>query len=167
MQTGDVDPNIHRLVEQHYALLYRYAYRLSGSSADAEDLTQQTFLSAQAHLDQLREESQAKNWLCTILRHCYLKSVRKKRARPTLPCENLDELAVDTPDNPVFDSEKLQMTLDLLPEEFRIPLVLFYFDEFSYKEIAEQLGLPLGTVMSRLSRAKAFLKKQLRTENER
>ena len=57
--------------------------------------------------------------------------------------------------------EKLQQSIDLLPDEFKIPLILFYFKEFSYKEIAQQLDVPLGTVMSRLSRAKAFLKKHL------
>lgn len=161
MSSGDAVPNISRLVEQHYALLYRYAYRLSGSVADAEDLTQQTFLSAQSHLDQLRDHGQAKNWLCTILRHCYLKSLRKKKNRAPALLENLDELAVEMPHNTDFDSEKLQQVLDLLPDEFKLPIVLFYFKEFSYKEIAEQLGVPLGTVMSRLSRAKGFLKKHL------
>ena len=164
MQSGDAVPNIGRLVESHYALLYRYAYRLSGSAADAEDLTQQTFLSAQAHLDQLRDTAQAKNWLCTILRHCYLKSLRKKKGRTAASVENLDELAVAVPNGSDVDSEKLQLALDLLPDEFKIPLVLFYFKEFSYKEIAQQLEVPLGTVMSRLSRAKAFLKKHLSGE---
>lgn len=160
MHSGDEIPNIGRLVELHYALLYRYAFRLSGSPTDAEDLTQQTFLSAQAHLDQLRDPAQAKNWLCTILRHCYLKSLRKK-GRTAASVENLDELAVSVPVHSHFDSEKLQQSIDLLPDEFKIPLILFYFKEFSYKEIAQQLDVPLGTVMSRLSRAKAFLKKHL------
>ena len=165
MSAGDEVPNIDRLVEQHYVLLYRYAYRLSGSSNDAEDLAQQTFLAAQTHLDQLRDLDQAKNWLCTILRHCYLKSLRKKQSRTPVSLDHLDEFAVSTPVNSTVDTEKLQSSLNLLPDEFKIPLVLFYFKEFSYKEIAQQLDVPLGTVMSRLSRAKAFLKKHLAEED--
>src|SRR4029077_2147279 len=64
------------LVERYYALLYRYAYRLTGSEADAEDLTQQTFLTAQAKWDQLREEDKAKSWLFTIARNAFLKELR-------------------------------------------------------------------------------------------
>lgn len=161
MHSGEEIPNIDHLVEQHYALLYRYAYRLSGSPPDAEDLTQQTFLAAQTHLDQLRDLDQARNWLCTILRHCYLKSLRKKQTRTPVSLENLDEFAIAVPPQSSVDSERLQNCLDLLPDEFKIPLILFYFKEFSYKEIARQLDVPIGTVMSRLSRGKAFLKKHL------
>src|SRR5579872_6358868 len=144
------------LVEQHYALLYRYAYRLTGSEADAEDLTQQTFMTAQARWDQLRDETRAKSWLFTIARNAFLKELRAPAFQST---SFLDEL----PDprsamGPVdSDTEQLQSALNDLPEEFRSPLILFYFREFSYKEIAEQMEVPVGTIMSRLARAKAYL----------
>src|SRR5207253_3457986 len=70
------------LVDRHYALLYRYAYRLTGSEADAEDLTQQAFLIAQTKLDQLRNEECVKSWLCTIVRNAYLKDIRTKGSLP-------------------------------------------------------------------------------------
>lgn len=153
--------NLVDLVERYYALLYRYAYRLTGSSADAEDLTQQAFLTAQTHWNQLRDEGCAKSWLFAITRNAYLKELRgQSRVRTT----SLDGLAAE-PNADLFeddiDAELLQRLLDELPEEFRTPLILYYFDEFSYKEIAAQMGAPLGTVMSRLSRAKAWLRGRL------
>ena len=60
-----------------------------------------------------------------------------------------------------IDSEELQQILNELPEEFRTPLILFYFEEFSYREIADQINVPIGTVMSRLARGKGYLRKRL------
>ena len=76
MADGPVVSQIARLVVDHHADVYRYAYRLAGSSVDAEDLTQQTFLAAQLKLAQLRSSDTARAWLFTILRNCYLKSRR-------------------------------------------------------------------------------------------
>ncbi len=148
------------LVEQYYALLYRYAYRLTGSEADAEDLTQQTFLTAQAKWHQLRDEGKAKSWLFTIARNAYLKELR---APTCLPSSSLDDLpgAPEEAATADFDQEQLQNVLNDLPEDFRSPIILFYFEEFSYKEIAEQMGVPVGTIMSRLARAKACLRQRL------
>lgn len=154
-------PLLTRLVDEHYALLYRYAYRLCGSSTEAEDLTQQTFLAAAVKFDQLRDTERAKSWLFTILRNHYLKRLRHEA---TIRWESLDDAVDHTRDEGIdteIDSEHLQRTLNEMPEEFRSTLILFYFDEFSYQEIAEQLGVPLGTVMSRLSRGKAYLRKHL------
>lgn len=152
------------LVERYYALLFRYACRLTGCEADAEDLTQQAFLTAQSKWDQLLDEAKAKSWLFTIARNAYLKDLRGPSC---IICATLDELPGASLEAKLadFDSEQLQEALNGLPEEFRSPLILFYFEEFSYQEIAEQMGVPLGTVMSRLSRAKAWLKRRL-TEPE-
>jgi RNA polymerase sigma-70 factor (ECF subfamily) len=62
---------------------------------------------------------------------------------------------------PEIDPEKLQQALNELPELFRTPIILYYFEDFSYRDIAEQMELPIGTVMSRLARAKAFLRSRL------
>lgn len=150
------------LVAQHYALLYRYAYRLTGSEADAGDLTQQAFLTAQVKWDQLRDENCVRSWLFTIVRNDYL----KQRRLPTcFPSSVLDQVA--EPPSPEdqcdVDGDQLQNLLNDLPEAYRSPLILFYFQEFSYKEIADHMGVPLGTVMSRLSRAKAWLRARLTT----
>lgn len=148
------------LVDQHYVLLYRYAYRLSGSSADAEDLTQQAFLIAQTKWDQLRDETRAKSWLFTIIRNAYLKQLR---AEACLPAQSLDDVAepAENIDADDIDHEQLQNVLNDLPEEYRSPIILFYFEEFSYREIADHMGVPLGTVMSRLARGKAYLRTHL------
>lgn len=157
-------PNMIELVRQHHALLYRYAYRLSGSATDAEDLTQETYLQACRKLDQLRDASRAKGWLCTILRNRYLKRLRDKEPGDTRLSGTLEQIAEPNPveaDRFGIDSEQLQTALNALPESFRSPLILFYFEEFSYQEIADQMSVPVGTVMSRLSRAKAHLRQEL------
>src|SRR5258708_1359023 len=152
------------LVERYYALLYRYAYRLTGTEADAEDLTQQAFLTAQARWDQLRDETKAKSWLFTIARNAYLKELRGPVCIPSSALDELPEKshAATSETGPFdIDQEQLQNALNDLPEEFRSPVVLFYFEEFSYKEIAEQMDVPVGTIMSRLARAKACLRQRL------
>lgn len=152
---------IGELVNRHYAVLYRFAYRLTGNATDAEDLTQQTFLTAQRKIHQLREKDHSRSWLFTIARNGFLKSLR---SQPTGTPVSLDAVGEpEQPDNfdvPV-DSERLQAALNELTEEFRIPLILYYFKDFSYKDIARQMELPMGTVMSRLARGKAFLRRRL------
>ena len=157
--------DVRLLVDQHYELLYRYGYRLSGSAAEAEDLTQETFCTAQQHIGQLRDPANARAWLCTILRNHYLQA---RRHHSEVCVESLEELAIDPeqPDDapPDIDTERLQAVLGELSEAYRTPIILFYFEEFSYRQIADQMGVPIGTVMSRLARAKAYLRSRLRTE---
>jgi RNA polymerase sigma-70 factor (ECF subfamily) len=153
---------VQRLVEDHYVALYRYAYRLSGSSADAEDLTQEAFCKAQLNFGQLRDPSRAKPWLFSILRNAYLHRVRADRQQPCVPLEGVGDVAEPLPEPlPDIDPERLQHALDELPEAFRTPIILYYFEDFGYREIAEQMDLPIGTVMSRLARAKAHLRGRL------
>src|SRR5262245_32283346 len=83
---------VQRLVEEHYAALYRYAFRLSGTSADAEDLTQETFVKAQSHLGQLREADRARPWLFSILRNAYLHRTRSERQHTLVPLEGVGDL---------------------------------------------------------------------------
>jgi RNA polymerase sigma-70 factor (ECF subfamily) len=162
------------LVAEHHAVLYRYALRLSGSTTDAEDLTQQTFLTAQTSLFSassagLRDANSARAWLFTVLRNGFLKS---RRRLPPLPAADLelDINSVSDPDaedlnfweqrgsDQTIDPERLQLALDELPPDFKLVVLMFYFEELSYKQIAEHLALPIGTVMSRLSRAKQHIR---------
>lgn len=153
-----------QLIHDYSAPLYRYAFRLAGQATDAEDLVQQTFLVAQQKLHQLREADRASAWLYAVLRSCFLKSRRKQQ--PALFDEQFppDSIA-DQPNGEASDAwvdrEALQLALSELPEEFRIVVLMFYFEELSYKEIADQLEMPIGTVMSRLSRGKAHLRRRL------
>ena len=156
-------PVIHDLIDAHYQGLYRYAYRLTGSAADAEDLTQETFGKALARLGQLRESDKAKGWLYRILRNAYLHRVRDDKRAKVVPLDGLGDVSRPEPEPTRWevDPDRLQDALCELDEAFRTPLVLFYFEEFSYKDIADHLDLPIGTVMSRLARAKAYLKARL------
>jgi RNA polymerase sigma-70 factor (ECF subfamily) len=152
---------IQRLVDDHYVALYRYAYRLSGSSADAEDLTQDTFCKAQLNFKQLRDPGRAKPWLFSILRNAYLHRVRAEKQQACVPLDGVGDLPEAVGPLPEIDPEQLQQALNDLPEAFRTPIILYYFEEFGYRDIAEQMDLPLGTVMSRLARAKAYLRSRL------
>lgn len=155
------------LVVAHHRGLYGYAYRLAGSAADAEDLVQQTFLVAQQKLDQIRDASAARSWLFTVLRNNYLKSRQRRvplgESALEAPLEEVPQHGVD--DSPI-DEERVRQLVGELPEEFRLVIAMFYFEELSYKEIATELELPAGTVMSRLSRAKQHLRNKLLESGE-
>jgi RNA polymerase sigma-70 factor, ECF subfamily len=157
---------IEQLVADHYESLFRYAYRLSGSAVDAEDLTQETFCKAQTNLTQLREQHRARPWLYSILRNAFLHRVRSVKQNRCVSLEDTEDLSEALPDVlPDIDPEQLQLALNELPEVFRNVIVLYYFDDFSYRDIAEQMDLPIGTVMSRLARAKGYLKTKLASKS--
>lgn len=150
-------------VEDTYKSAYFFALSLSGNWSDACDLTQQAFLLAQTHGHQLRDISKRKQWLFTILRREHLRKHRKDGAHPhsTLEfCEKeLPQIRFDH--TAYLDGKDVLFVLRTLPEDFRMPLVLFYLDQLSYKEIAGVLHLPIGTVMSRLARGKNLLRQEL------
>ena len=152
---------IMELVDDYHERVFRYAFRLSGNQTDAEDLTQQTFLIAQEKLTQLRDQTKAASWLLAICRSCFLRAIRKKKPTP----ETTLQVSVHSVPQKVSSIEKLeqlsiQETLDNLPEDYRVILLMFYFEDLSYKEIAEKLRIKIGTVMSRLSRAKAAMRER-------
>ncbi len=161
--------SIQRLIDDHLDAVYRYAYRMTGAVHDAEDLTQQVFLLAQERVEQLREVERARGWLFTILRNCFLKTVQRAQPVPvTSVGVNLEEVPAKnqigqtvTENGYAVDGAELQAAIDELPAEFRVVVAMFYFEECSYREIAEKLDLPMGTVMSRLARAKGHLRSRL------
>lgn len=153
--------DVEQLVREHHAPVYRYAYRLTGSVPDAEDLTQQTFLIANQKIGQLRDATRSLGWLFTILRRCFLNECRQRVETPASNLEMaLEQIPEEIPADSI-DREQLQAALVSLSDEFRLVLVMFYFEDCSYREIAEKLELPIGTVMSRLSRAKQHLRRAL------
>jgi RNA polymerase sigma-70 factor, ECF subfamily len=161
MSSPAAELSIATLVADHAADLYRYGYRLCGSTVDAEDLVQQTFLLAQQHLDQLRDATAARAWLFSLLRSAFGRLVRKTRPSCGTDCDcQFDDLPEDDfdPLGGPFDVEALQLALNKLPDEQRLVIVGFYFEECSYQELAQRLQIPLGTVMSRLARAKTQLR---------
>lgn len=157
-----VTPDFSQLITDHYAGLYRFAQSMCRRQGMAEDLVQQTFLqwARQGHM--LRDTSKAKTWLYTTIYREWLAIARKEQKHSEIEFEPEIHGGVDEPqDEPEVDSQTLRAALDQLDENHRAPLVLFYLRELSYKEIAETLGTPIGTVMSRLSRAKDALRKLL------
>ncbi len=168
MGGADEATDIAGLVVAHHAAVYRYAYRLTGSTVDAEDLTQQAFLIAQENLAQLADARNARQWLLSILRRLFwAQQKRGSRFKPQPP-KALEDLAdpQSARCESSWDPERLQQALDELPPGHRLVIVMFYFEELSYREIAAELDLPLGTVMSRLSRAKAHLRAKLLGEKK-
>ena len=152
---------VRQLADNYYADVYRYAYRLSGAAAEADDLTQQTFLMALQRVHQLREPSRAKAWLFAVLRSCFLKGCRKRVPLSAGSLELDIGMIPEEVSELEVDSEQLQKALNELSEEFRLVLVMFYFEQLSYKEIASALEVAKGTVMSRLARAKRQLRYKL------
>jgi len=155
------------LVNQYYSTLYQFAFSLARNEDDARDLTQQTFYAWARKGHQLRDRSKVKTWLFTTLYHEFLE---KKRRQVRFPHFELSAVDQDLPNvAPAtineLDSGAVLQSLAQLDETFQAPVALFYLEDHSYKEIADILGVPLGTVKSRISRGIAQLQ-QILTHNE-
>ena len=112
--------------------------------------------------DFLRDTGRARPWLFSILRNAYLHRLRADRNARCVSLDDVGDVPEPSPDPlPDVDPEQLQQALNELSEVYRTPLILYYFDDFTYREIAEQMDLPIGTVMSKLARAKAWLRARL------
>ncbi len=155
-----VPPEFQLLVERHYETLYRFGYSLAGNRTDACDLVQQTFLVWARSGSNLRDAAKAKSWLFTTLYREFLKLHRHTRRVTTVEPPALEAEAVEA--DPALlsglDGESALQALASVDEVFRAPLALFYLEELSYKDIARALNIPIGTVMSRISRGKDQLR---------
>jgi RNA polymerase sigma-70 factor (ECF subfamily) len=164
--------------------LYAYAMVLSRNPAIAADLVQETYLRALKAKESLRPDSNVKSWLFTILRNIWLNHLRHERAGPTLAeldsDENLADVSVATTEDPLDlylrkqQRERVRAAIQQLPVEFREIIILREYEELSYSEIANVVQCPVGTVMSRLARARSKIgallsisQASLPTENER
>lgn len=153
-----------QLVDAYYAALYRFALSLTRSEADACDLTQQTFYVWAKKGEALRDASKAKSWLFTTLYRDFLRGRRRGErmtAIETLPVEEADPVSLEPDTVAAMDANLVVEALQEVEEVFRAPLTLFYLEELSYQEIADALDVPIGTVMSRLSRGKSQLRVRL------
>jgi len=151
------------LVARYYEPLYQFAFSLTRSEADACDLTQQTFYVWATKGHQLREQDKVKTWLFTTLNRQFLESRRRQTRFPHQELEASDgELPVIEPGEiSRLDTAHVLGALAQVEETFQAPVALFYLQDCSYKEIAEILTLPLGTVKSRISRGIGQLQKML------
>jgi len=159
-----MDDTFTQLVDAYYAPVYRFALSLARNSADACDLTQQTFYVWATKGSALRDGSKVKTWLFTTLYREFLRG-RRRGARITaledLPSGGEDPPAVERDLALNMDAQLVVEALQEVDEAFRVPLTLFYLEDLPYQEIADLLEVPIGTVMSRLSRGKAQLRAAL------
>lgn len=158
------------LASPFVSFVYNMALRYTGNRFDAEDLLQETIFTGLKKFHQLRDATRCKNWLFAILRNLYLRQVRRsERFVPTDFDEQgrdyvslLEEAAMrSNPEQELMerlDAAGIQRALDRLPERYKSPILLYFMEGMSYREIADAVDLPLGTVMSRLSRGKELLK---------
>ncbi len=150
-------------VEQFYEALYKFAFGLAGSESDAADLTQDTYRVLLTKGDAIRDSRKVKSWLFTTLYRQFLGRRRHATRFPETPVESAEwELPTITPQHAeALDGSLVVAALQQLEEKYRAPLAMFYLEELSYKEMAEVLGLSIGTIMSRLSRGKDILRRRL------
>lgn len=156
--------------------LYSAALRMTRNPADAEDLVQETFLKAYRAYGSFAEGTNLKAWLYRILTNTYINRYRKAQRRPTeTELGELQDLylyrrlgeesgARESAEREVLDAfvdSDIVDAIESLPEVFRMPVLLADVDGFAYKEIAEILDIPIGTVMSRLHRGRKALQKKL------
>ncbi len=155
------------IVETHQASLFRFALSLAKEEATASDLVQQTFLKWARHGHQLRERAKAKTWLFTTLHREFL--ALRRKAKDFVDVEELENLPAEPAfgDAPSIDARLAVAALSQLDEVFRVPVAMFYLEEMSYAEIAECLEIPVGTVMSRLSRGRQRLRRILLPDSMR
>ena len=153
-----------------FGQLYNFAHWLTQDRDEAEDLVQETFAKALRGFSSFQVGTNFRAWMFRILRNTFLTSRTGLKATATVPLETEEgppELAIEneTPETILMDrlsGELLQNAMDELPVHFREVLLLCEVEEMSYQEIAETLTIPMGTVMSRLSRARKLLRESLR-----
>jgi RNA polymerase sigma-70 factor (ECF subfamily) len=153
-----------RLALEQIDAVDRVARSLTRGGAEADDLVQETYLRAlRAHADFDLHSFGIRPWLLRILHNLHVNRVKRERRQPApTPAEDLDFLAAPgsdatpapSPDGLNFDDPRLEGALNELPPDLRTILILWAVDELSYKELAEVLAIPIGTVMSRLHRAR-------------
>lgn len=167
-----------RLSMEHLSSLYSGAYRMTHNQADAEDLVQETFLKAYRGFHGFEDGTNLRAWLFRIMTNTYINMYRQKQRRvDQTEFDDVEDLFLyrrmggleaatlgRTTEDVVLDrfsESEVQDAVEALPEAFRVPVLLADVEGFSYKEIAEMLDIPLGTVMSRLHRGRKALQKSL------
>jgi RNA polymerase sigma-70 factor (ECF subfamily) len=150
--------------------LFRYAMILSQNRSEAEDLVQETYARAIAAIGSLREKSNERAWLFTILRNIWINQLRRRRGSPVISGVNSEEAPTRKDDRASDPHEAYVSSVEQnhvreaiaeLPVHFREIIMLREFEDLSYEEIAQVLKCPVGTVMSRLARARAQLREWL------
>ena len=161
---------------QYAPQLYSAALRMTRNASDAEDLVQETFLKAYRSFAGFQEGTNLRAWLFRILTNTYINVYRAKQRRPIeTDLDDVEDLymyrrigalqsSARSAEDQMFDlftDDEVKQSLEELPENFRLPVLLADVEGFAYKEIAEMLDIPIGTVMSRLHRGRRAMQKRL------
>jgi RNA polymerase sigma factor (sigma-70 family) len=183
VQKQSLDPNAKTIQERfdkeflpHIEALHSFAFHLTYNEEDADDLVQETFLKAFRFIDKYEEGTNAKAWLFKILKNAYINQYRKESKRPVQL--DYEEVSVYREEDEgqfnsyfdlreeIFDNmmgDEVSTALNSLPEDFRSVIWLCDIEGFSYEEIAKIIDIPIGTVRSRLFRARNMLKDKLKS----
>lgn len=151
------------VVHEWYNPLYRFAMSLCQNPDDALDLTQNAFFKLSSKGDNLKDRGKVKSWLFSVLHREFIDQYRRRKRYPSTTLEFVLEPVLEGESIPgdQLDAGEVIEELGEIDEKFRGPLILFYLEHHSYKEIAKVLDIPIGTVMSRLRRGKDQLRKRL------
>lgn len=170
-QKGDREA-MDTLVQRHRTRAYQYAYRLASNADDASDLVAEAFVRVYTALPRFRGSARFTTWLYRILTNCFL-DIKKKQSRK--PTDQLEDAWVDTdakttivghesPDEASERAERervMQAAIERLPDYQQAMIVMFHLENLSYEDIATTLDMPIGTVKSRLNRARLALRELL------
>lgn len=168
------------LVRRHERRAYQYAFRLTSNAEEAADIVADAFIRIYNALQNFRSQSAFTTWMYRILTNCYLDLRKKEKSRPTVsldaslqtPGNDIERQVEDESAGPDEEAEKharekaVQDAILKLPEYQRAMLVMYHVEMLSYEQIAESLDLPLGTVKSRLNRARLSLRELLAQDEE-
>ncbi len=161
--SSDYQIEFEDIVNKHYKKIYYMALSMAKNEPDAADLTQETFRKWAVKHSTIKDSSKVKSWLYTTLYRNFIDKKRdENRMRAIEPEELHNQMPTHNPNHAErIDSKIIRETLLSMEEHFRLPLSLFYLEDYSYKEISDVLKIPIGTVMSRLSRGKEILHRKL------
>lgn len=175
------EPEQHRIFNKefmpHIDAMYNFAYRLTNDEDDANDLLQDTYLKAFRFINSFQEGTNAKAWLFRILKNSFINDYRKKSKEPSKVDYQEVEAVYNSSEDAEYEStsdlrleavqdligDEVAMALNSLPVDFRTVIILCDIEGFTYEEMAKILDIPIGTVRSRLHRARNLLKDKLRS----
>jgi RNA polymerase sigma-70 factor, ECF subfamily len=168
------------LIRKHQARAYQYAYRLTRDSEEASDVVAEAFVRVYNAVCNFKGQSAFTTWLYRILTNCFLDIRKKEKSRPKTSLEaalqtpdgDLERQVEDPSRSPHEETERnererrIELAVEDLPEYQRVMIIMYHAEQMSYEEIAKALDLPIGTVKSRLNRARLSLREILTEEQE-
>ncbi len=173
-KSNSIQAEFEAVALEHFDALYNTAMRLTRNPMEAQDLVQETYLKAYRFFHRFEPGTNMKAWLFTILRNTYINTYRRTSRQQQVDFDQIAPLYSETVSEPVLTDRRaaedmlshlvqddVKRALDALPEEYRLVVLLADLEDFAYKEIADIVGCPVGTVMSRLFRGRRLLRQSL------